>query len=177
MALILLRHGEPEVSRGVCYGQSDITAHIPGQDELEQLLSRLNRPVARLHTSPLRRCRELAEELAPMLGLEAEADPRLCEIDFGRWEMKRWDDIPRAEIDLWALDIEGARPHGGECVAQLVQRVGIYLTEIANDQGDVLAVSHLGVARAMAAALGHADPYELKLDFGDLLTFETDHIA
>ena len=177
MALILLRRGEPEVPRGVCYGQSDITAHIPGEDELQQLLSRLTRPVTRLHTSPLRRCRDLAGELAPMLGLEVQADPRLSEIDFGRWEMKRWGDIPRAEIDLWAEDIEGARPHGGESVAQMVQRVSIYVTEIANDQGDVLAVSHLGVARAMAAALRYADPYELKLDFGDFLTFETDHIA
>ncbi|MCS6766696.1 MAG: histidine phosphatase family protein [Candidatus Protistobacter heckmanni] len=32
--------------------------------------------------------------------------------------MRRWDEIPRAEIDAWNADLEHAAPHGGESLAQ-----------------------------------------------------------
>mgnify|MGYP002633502276 CR=1 FL=1 len=155
MALILLRHGEPKIASGVCYGQSDIGAHIPDHASLTGVLSRFDRPVSRLYSSPLRRCMDLSQNLAPLLP---------------------WDNIPRDEIDLWASDVENARPHGGESVAQLMQRVKSYLADVAGKPGNVLAVSHLGVARVIAAILGYPEPFELTLDFGDFLTFETDHI-
>tara|TARA_B100001179_G_scaffold224937_1_gene204232 strand:- start:552 stop:1085 length:534 start_codon:yes stop_codon:yes gene_type:complete len=176
MALILLRHGEPKIASGVCYGQSDIGAHIPAHAALTGVLNRFDRPVSRLYSSPLRRCMDLSQNLAPLLNLQVQTDPRLSEIDFGNWEMQPWDNIPRDEIDLWASDVENARPHGGESVAQLMQRVKSYLADVAGKPGNVLAVSHLGVARVIAAILGYPEPFELTLDFGDFLTFETDHI-
>ena len=176
MALILLRHGEPKIASGVCYGQSDIDAHIPAHAALTGVLNRFDRPVSRLSSSPLRRCMDLSQNLADLLNLQVQTDPRLSEINFGNWEMQPWDNIPRDEIDLWASDVENARPHGGESVAQLMQRVKSYLADVAGEPGNVLAVSHLGVARVIAAVLGYPKPFELKLDFGDFLTFETDHI-
>ena len=176
MALILLRHGEPKIASGVCYGQSDIDAHIPDHAALMGALSRFDRPVTKLYSSPLRRCMDLSQNLAPLLNLQIQTDPRLSEINFGNWEMQPWDNIPRAEIDAWASDVENARPHGGESVAQLMQRVKSYLADVAGEPGNVLAVSHLGVARVIAAILGYPEPFALKLDFGDFLTFETDHI-
>ena len=176
MALILLRHGEPKIASGVCYGQSDIDAHIPDHDALVGVLSRFDRPVTRLYSSPLSRCMDLSQNLAPLLNLQVQTDPRLSEINFGNWEMRPWDNIPHAEIDAWASDVENARPHGGESVAQLMQRVKSYLADLAGEPGNVLAVSHLGVARVIASMLGYPAPFELKLDFGDFLTFETDHI-
>lgn len=177
MALILLRHGEPKIGSGVCYGQSDIDAHIPDHADLLGVLSRIDRPISRLHSSPLRRCMDLSQNLAQLLNLQVQTDPRLSEIHFGNWEMQPWNDIPRDEIDLWASDVENARPHDGESVAQLMMRARSYLADVASEPGDVLAVSHLGVARAIAAILGYPDPLELKLGFGDFLTFETDQIV
>ena len=57
-------------------------------------------------------------------------DERLREFDFGTWEGVRWDAIPRAELDAWAADFFHARPHGGESVHMLRERVE---TAIADD--------------------------------------------
>ncbi len=94
------------------------------------------------------------------------------EIDFGCWEMRKWDDIPRYEIDAWAKDVEGARPHGGESVAQMMERVRSYLNDLPKSEGHVLAVTHLGVVRCAAAVLGLPDPFEMELGFGKFLVVE-----
>ncbi len=114
----------------------------------------------------------MAEQLSAHFDLPVHADPRLMEIDFGNWEMQAWDDIPRHEIDEWAEDIEGARPHGGESVAQMAERVRTYLLDSARIEGHILAITHLGVVRCVAAALGRPNPFELELGFGQFLTVE-----
>ena len=94
------------------------------------------------------------------------------EIDFGNWEMQAWDAIPRGEIDAWAEDVEGARPHGGENVAQMTERVRAYLRDAASCDADILAVTHLGVVRCAGAVLGRANPFEIQLGFGQFLNVE-----
>lgn len=94
------------------------------------------------------------------------------EIDFGRWEMRAWDDIPRHEIDAWANDVEGARPHGGESVAQMTERVRRYLRDVARCEGNIVAITHLGVIRCACAVLGHPNSYEIKIGFGQFLIVE-----
>ena len=113
-------------------------------------------PVARVVTSPRRRCRLLAEAIAAARGLELGEDARLAEMDFGAWEGRRWDALPRAELDAWAADFEGARPHGGESVAMLAARVGAALAAAEPADPPVLWVTHSGVVRAACALAGVA---------------------
>ncbi|MDE2428526.1 MAG: histidine phosphatase family protein, partial [Burkholderiales bacterium] len=70
-------------------------------------------------SSPLQRCQRLARYFQP----SPEIDARLAELDFGNWEMQRWDDIPRAEIDAWAADTVHYRPGGGENVLAMAERI------------------------------------------------------
>ena len=51
-------------------------------------------------------------------------DPRLAEIDFGRWEGRSWDHIPRDDIDPWAAGTEDHAP-GGESLRMLWERVRV----------------------------------------------------
>ena len=172
MALTLLRHGEPDLAKGVCYGQSDVPARLPNGERVLKVVEALPPSIARIDTSPLGRCRTLADQVAAHLGLPVHIDARLLEIDFGSWEMQAWDDIPRHEIDAWAQDVEGARPHGGESVAQMVERVSSYLSDAAGFDRDILAITHLGVVRCVAAVLGRPNPFEIELGFGRFLTVE-----
>lgn len=172
MALILLRHTEPDIEPGICYGRSDIDARMLDDRAIAQLIASFPKPIARIDTSPLIRCSRLAERIAQSFGLVVHTDPRLAEIDFGRWEMHAWDTIPRHEIDLWAADVSGARPHGGESVAEMTDRVGRYLDEQSNSGDSVLAVAHLGVARCAYAALGRDNPFELTLGYGEFLIID-----
>ena len=45
------------------------------------------------------------------------------EIDCGRWEMRRWDELPGEEVDPWMKDFVQMRIPGGENYIDLYQRV------------------------------------------------------
>jgi alpha-ribazole phosphatase len=165
MALILLRHTRPVGSDGVCYGITDLP---PGRDlpnEVRRLAAQLP-GVGRIVSSPLIRCLRLAEGLAAARALELTVDPRLRELDFGTWEGQRWDRVPREELDHWAADLMGARPHGGETVAEMAERVAEVLE--ACGPGDLI-VTHMGVIRAALARAGSEGAWQAKLRFGDWL--------
>ncbi|MFN4100141.1 MAG: histidine phosphatase family protein, partial [Pararhodobacter sp.] len=121
----------------------------------------------RILSSPLSRCRLLAEAVAEARGHNVTIDPRLTEMDFGRWESLLWSAIPRTEIDAWRDDFLDARPHGGESVRDLADRVQAALDDAARGPVPVLVVTHAGVIKAAKAARGMAGGWQSENPFGD----------
>lgn len=147
MRLYLIRHPQPEVPAGCCYGRSD----LPLRDSplpLAESLAALLPPEVPLFTSPLRRCRELAQAI----DAGARLDPRLAEIDFGNWELQSWESIGRSAIERWAADPLGFVPPGGESVRAMADRV-IAFARDRLDRGDAAVVAHQGPLRVLAATL------------------------
>ena len=157
MSLILLRHTRPDVAEGVCYGRTDL---LPAEDFVtvaSAVIAGLP-DVSRVVTSPLVRCARLAERIAAARDLDPETDPRIVEMDFGSWERTPWDAIPRDELNAWAADFHGARPHGGESVAMLAARVGA-----AADKDEILVSgSVLGAAGSTRFTLSEPRSVTLK---------------
>jgi alpha-ribazole phosphatase len=150
MRLILVRHPRPQIAHGVCYGSSDIPAQPEHQAQvLAELLASL--PNAALVTSPLRRCAELAAQLALHRSTALSTDQRLAEMHFGDWEMRPWDDIPRTDVDAWAADLVHYRPGGGESVLAVVERVSAFYADVQRRQRDVIAICHAGTMRVLEA--------------------------
>lgn len=149
MKLWLVRHARPLVEEGCCYGASDVAADPQGTLAAAQALA-LELPTGlAVRCSPLRRCRQLAQALEALRPeLAARADPRLAEMDFGRWEGRPWAAIGQHEFDAWTADFAGHRCGGGESVAQLMARVGAALADARGAGRDVLWVTHGGVVRA-----------------------------
>ncbi|MFP6559903.1 alpha-ribazole phosphatase [Paraburkholderia sp. B3] len=168
MDLVLIRHPAVAVEAGVCYGASDVALAGDAAQEASALAGRLDtlgaRAPARIESSPLTRCAHVANALGTTHGVVPRIDARLAEMDFGAWELQRWDAIGREQIDAWAADFDHARPHGGESVAQFEARVRAWFDEGASVAApgrplpleDVAwVVTHAGVIRAMTAcALG-----------------------
>lgn len=150
MQLFLIRHPQAQVAEGICYGRTDLPLREPWS--VDALRERLPASV-KVVSSPLRRCAEFASALSP----HATMDPRLTELDFGAWEMQRWDDIPRAEIDAWTADPLGFNGHGGESVAQMQARVRLALADLGGQ--DCVWVTHAGVMK-----LAHAELLALPQD-------------
>ena len=163
--MILLRHTRPAVAEGVCYGRTDLDLAPCFAAQAARLTAELP-AVAAVVTSPLSRCRRLAEAIATARDLPLTTEARLIEIDFGRWEGLAWDAIPRAEIDAWAADLLHARPHGGETVAELTARSRAALVDLARGPRPVLAVTHAGVIKAARAARHGPDAWHAPLSFG-----------
>ncbi|WP_374325887.1 histidine phosphatase family protein [Azonexus sp.] len=144
LTLHLVRHPRPLIAPGVCYGQLDVAAEDPAP--IVACLRCELPPGLPVWSSPLQRCRTLAEALQPAPRLDA----RLMELNFGAWEGRPWDDIARPELDAWAVDIDGYAPPGGESPRQLQQRVLAFVDELP--AGAHLLVTHAGVIRALLAA-------------------------
>jgi broad specificity phosphatase PhoE len=96
-----------------------------------------------------------AAQTADGLGLDARAEPRLHDCNFGRWAGRSFADVqveaPEALAD-W-LQNPGAAPHGGESFIDVVVRVGEWMDDLLTAQGSVLAVAHASIIRA---AIVHA---------------------
>lgn len=159
MTLYLMRHPKPAIAEGVCYGATDLDlAQAPDRASLPPLSA-----FAYLITSPLKRCRRLADSIAEISGIAPQIDARLQEMHFGRWEGIAWADIPRDELDLWTADFHHARPHDGESVAALTARVAAALADHRAKTGPCLIITHAGVIKAATRQ------WNLQIAFGEIV--------
>ncbi|GAB3392767.1 alpha-ribazole phosphatase family protein [Massilia agri] len=149
MELVLVRHPQPEVAPGICYGRSDVAASPSAIAAVSQGLREAGLPGdLPVFASPLRRCAELSAQL----GAPVTFDARLAEMDFGAWEMQTWDAIPRAEVDAWSADLLHYRPGGGESVLDVARRVAAFFDALRQaDHPRALLVCHAGSMRLLAA--------------------------
>lgn len=167
MRLFLIRHPQPAVTPGTCYGRTD----LPLADDPAHCAAALRAmlPAATpLFSSPLTRCRQLAELLHP----RPVFDARLMELDFGAWEMQPWEAIDRAALDAWAADPLHFTPPGGESVAELRMRVAACLAELPDA---AVLVVHAGVMKLCVAELAGvpADEwFSMRFDYGSVSLIE-----
>ncbi|MBT8459143.1 MAG: alpha-ribazole phosphatase [Boseongicola sp.] len=169
MPLIFLRHPEPVAHKGLCYGRTDLPL-APGFEVISKRISGMLPPIKKIVTSPLTRCRVPAQTIAMMREIPVENDNDLIEMDFGVWENTPWNDISRTELDAWADDFFNARPHQGESVAMLRNRVRSALSRL--DEASTLWVSHAGVFRAVMAETSHPDPWNATIGFAEFHAFD-----
>jgi alpha-ribazole phosphatase len=167
MILHLIRHPKPRIANGICYGRLDMAAEN-SVDVADKLRLELTDGLP-LWSSPLLRCRELAECLHPQ-PLFAE---RLTEMNFGDWEGQAWDDIPFAQLDAWAANIAGYIPPGGESALALQQRALDFIAELKVPEA--IIVTHAGVIRTLLAHWQGLPPErwtELTLAYGSCTRVE-----
>ncbi|MDO8653433.1 MAG: histidine phosphatase family protein [Undibacterium sp.] len=148
MQLYLIRHPQPDIAAGICYGQADIAVNEAHCHLVwRQLQSVLPAGIAVI-SSPLQRCARLACMLHPAPVFDA----RLMEMHFGSWEMQAWDDIARAEIDAWADDVAAYAPGRGENVIAMALRVINFLRQLAmSEHNEIAIVAHAGSIRLILA--------------------------
>lgn len=155
----LLRHGE--VEGGICFrGSLDQPLTKGGWDAMLETLSERG-PWRRILTSPLIRCRHVAQTLATSYQLPLAVEEDFRELCFGAWEGKTAQQIMASDGDklgaFWQ-DPENYLPPGGEPVTAFRQRVVRAWTRrmerVENHgQGDQLVIAHGGVIRIIVAEL------------------------
>lgn len=161
MIVWLVRHLRTAVPEGVCYGATDVEAHGDPGREAAALIARLREDdPAAIYSSPLKRCRLLAERIGP-----AVCDARLRELDFGKWEMRPWSAIDRGELDAWRAGLEHRKVPGGESLGELASRAAAFLADLqAAAPASACLVTHAGVIRVVGCLLWRR-PLAQALDF------------
>lgn len=96
---------------------------------------------ARELAGPERRARQTAQ----FLGLRPSVEPRLADLDCGRWRGETLGGLPTDELGVWLAD-PGRAPHGGESIVSLLDRVAGWLASLTSSR--TVAVTHPAVVRA-----------------------------
>jgi broad specificity phosphatase PhoE len=122
-----------------------------GHAQAQELAERLaGHELAGFYTSDLSRCRQTADPIAELAGVEPVQEPGLREINLGVWEGKTRSELQTEFPELWA---DWARQPswdivpGGEGAGPFAARVVSTLARIRDrhPHGDVLCVTHGGV--------------------------------
>lgn len=176
MRLFILRHGPTDWNESGRYtGSTDIPLSENGRRELLRWRLPQEALVAELWSSPLLRARETALAFG-----EPKCDARLREMSFGSWEGRTHaeveSELPEADLvqDWNGLDY---KPHGGESLREVQERVKEWLRERALSQKDLLVVSHkmtITALYALAAGWDASHKPVQRLQFPALHVFQID---
>jgi alpha-ribazole phosphatase len=151
--LFLIRHGQTDGNvRGQYVGSLDIDMTEEGVAQAKsakQYLSRVN--FSNIYSSPLKRALNTARILAECTGHEVRIMNDLRELDFGKWEGLKFDEINaiyKEDYQGWLEDPYNHPPTGGESFNDLIARADKEIKKIVQENPDgssVAVVSHGGV--------------------------------
>ena len=154
MKLVTIRHTRVSIPPGICYGQSDVSLADSYFEEKKIIREQLEDfRFDQIFSSPLSRCRQLAEDLFP--DQEIVFDHRLKELNFGQWELQPWDQIYATSAGKYWMDHYLESPClGGESLPELQARVLSFITHL-NDLscGHIAVVAHAGAIRLIKSIL------------------------
>lgn len=155
MQILLARH--PELQKkdaNEFVGQRDAPLSPQGVADAEKLSRYLadHFSIRRIFSSPLSRCVATARAVAEKFSLDLKMDPRLKEINLGRWQGKTlaqiFEENPAADLFF---------PPEGETMEAFRHRVESFFEELvrSSSKETVLVVAHAGVNKIiLMRALG-----------------------
>lgn len=141
--IVWVRHTSTDVQPGTCYGQTDVPLKTSFEEEALECVKLLNRySFEKAYTSPLSRCMKLAG----FCGFEkAVIDERLMEMNFGDWEMQRYDEIEDPYLQEWFNDYIHLPAPNGESFEMQYARVSSFIEDILQkEENEVVVFSHGG---------------------------------
>lgn len=161
MLQILIRHGESLSNReGRVQGQADVKLSNTGRQQATAVASwcksqSFHKKSCELWSSPLCRARETADVIGTAIGLSAQIEDKLVELNAGVFQGHLWDDLADRfpeDVAQWRSgDVDFQIP-GGESRRQLAERGRHALQSLSCRPVDsMVIVAHGGV---LTAALG-----------------------
>ena len=150
MKLWLVRHAQPQVAPGVCYGALDMAPDSAATHRAAMALAVQLPSGISAWVSPLQRCALLAQALQSLRpDLRFRTDARLAEMNFGQWEGVPWAQIPADAMQRWTDDF-GEHLFGGvESANAVLARVAAVWRETQGlPETAAVWITHAGVIRA-----------------------------
>jgi alpha-ribazole phosphatase len=172
MEIYLIRHTTPAIERGTCYGCADLDVAGTFKEEATRIKQLLPAFPLDVYASPLQRCSKLAGFL---FGEAFTADDRLKELNFGEWEMQRWDDLGPDALQTWMNDYVYTRVPGGESYADLYARSLAVFGEVVAAGRNAALVTHSGVIRSILAHATNTPlekSFDLRVEYGRIARLE-----
>jgi alpha-ribazole phosphatase len=169
MEIYLVRHTTPKIDKGICYGQSNLDTADTFASESKKILEKISfDSETKIYSSPLKRC----TQLAALFDKNFTIDERILELNFGDWELKKWDAIPSEEINPWMQDFVHVKVTNGESYADLDKRANDFFNDLLKEGAlKKIIVCHAGVMRSILARLTDTaleDSFDIKIVYGQV---------
>ncbi|MDO9339537.1 MAG: alpha-ribazole phosphatase [Bacteroidales bacterium] len=182
MEVYLIRHTETIVDKDICYGQSDLPLKEPFFKEFDKILNQVKVEQPKIYSSPLSRCSILANyfHLHNKSQQAIKYDNRLKELNFGEWELKKWDEIDPKPLNEWMDDFVNYPVPGGESFTQLYLRVNDFIeTTLLKEQRKrpAIIITHAGVIRCFLCRKQNIplkDAFSLQVNYGSVFKISLD---
>ncbi len=178
MTIYMLRHTHPKIDKGICYGNSDVELADSFEKEWIEISSKISTiSFDIIFSSPLQRCAILAEKICPP-NKQIILDDRLKELNFGKWELKKWDEIYKnPESKKWFNNFINEPAPGGESYQDLINRLTKFVDYLKTlkKNNKILIITHAGVIRAAYSILKNhpkKSSFDLKIGYGQLFSFQ-----
>jgi len=175
MEIYLVRHTKVAISRDYCYGISDVELAESKETDILTVKEKLNAiHFDKSYTSPLKRCRILANSLSKKPILKDE----LLEMNFGDWELKKWKSLNSKQVDIWMNDFVNERPSNGENYMDFSMKSVFFFDNLVKELEEndkVLLTTHSGAIRAIICHvlnLSLAHSFNFEIDYGSVSKIE-----
>lgn len=171
MRLLFIRHTSVDVPKGICYGQTDVSVTEKFPEEAASIKKALSKyDIDKAYTSPLSRCVKLAEACGFNNAIH---DNRLMEMNFGAWEMKRYDEISDPRLQQWFDDYINVRATEGESFIDQRKRFISFIESLQPKNNTTIAIfTHAGIiVHAMVLYLHYSidEAFSRQPSFGSIL--------
>ncbi|MBY8981828.1 MAG: alpha-ribazole phosphatase [Candidatus Lokiarchaeota archaeon] len=178
MDIYLIRHTKVELENNTCYGQSDVELSNCFEDEVTKLKKKVNFSSEMIFfTSPLKRCLLLAKNLTKKPPI---IDNRLLELNFGDWELKKWDSINQSELDNWSGNVINYICPNGESYLDLYNRSKEFFNDlIKENHKEVSIITHAGVIRSILSYILRIPlqcSFIIEIDYGKISKIKLNNI-
>ena len=180
MEIYLARHTITTADKTICYGQADVPVDTSQFKSSYPVISKkLPEKVDAVYSSPLIRCSFLAREIIKdkYSNTPLHYDDRIKELNFGDWEMKKWDDINQSELDKWMNNFTTEKVPGGESNADLHKRVVSFWDELIQQNKNSCIITHAGVIRSILSIINNSELQNAftlySINYGDVIKIAT----
>jgi broad specificity phosphatase PhoE len=155
--LYLMRHGETDYhAQKRVLGRIDAGLNQRGREQARLAAEFfIGVELAAVYSSPLLRCRETAQPVAEMKGLDIETVEGLMEVDMGEWDgrlLKELFEQDSERVGMWMQSPSSVAIPGGEdfnTVRERVMGAAGEITSRHSDEESILIVSHGGPIRGI----------------------------
>lgn len=154
--IYIVRHGQTEMNhRKALQGRSDHPLDETGVAQARAAAEKLmDIHFDRVYTSPLTRAIQTARIIAPYA--EPVMESRLIEMDYGPYEGCDLTQLPPEILSFFSDFVHNPAPDGMEQLSAVVARVGSFLEELRNTEGNILLSAH---AISMKGMLEYLTPH------------------
>lgn len=172
MNIYLIRHTSVDVPKGICYGQTDVPLKGSFLEEAETIKKQIQHiPFDKVYASPLSRCIKLANYC---FNLPIEQSQEILELNFGDWEMQKWDVIGEHP---WWNDWVNVSTLNGESYQQMYRRVAFFFNKITAQSSfkNIAIVAHGGVlacSRTYFKGIPLEKSFKEPINYGEIMTYQ-----